>query len=272
MRSRRIRTSVFIVLIAALAGAASAQDAPAPAPTTQPATTSETTAIRESMPLGAQQASKNASDISEEAAPPGGKLEFSRTIAALVGVIGLAFTLALVWKWFAQKRGGLIASLGAGGRAPSGVIEVLARYPIARTQRLVLLRVGRRVVLACQSSSVRGGAGAMSTLSEFTDPDEVAALLRSVREIDQVSSEVEFKKALRELERTPTAEPLSTTVQYRSAAGDTVQLSDPRVQIPKSAGVSQPAPAHAASSQPEDPSIGLLRSRLAAMRSKGDAA
>ncbi|KAA0216633.1 MAG: hypothetical protein DYG94_09040 [Leptolyngbya sp. PLA3] len=180
----------------------------------------------------------------------------------MAGVVALAFACALAWRWLAQKRGGLIASLGPAGRAPSGLIEVLARYPVARTQKLVLLRVGRRVILICQSGSIRRGAGAMSTLAEFSDADEVAALLRAVRETDNTGSQADFRDALRSIESRPMSEPPSTQIEYRSPGGDSVHLSDPRIQIPRPSSPNKPI----------DPAIGLLRSRLAAMRHHGDAA
>jgi hypothetical protein len=59
----------------------------------------------------------------------------------------------------------------AGGGRPGGVLGVLARYPIARGQQLVLLKLGSRVVLLHQS---RAG---LTPISEVVEPDEVAALL-----------------------------------------------------------------------------------------------
>ena len=61
-----------------------------------------------------------------------------------------------------------------GGGRPSGVLEVLGRYPIARSQSLVLLKLGGRVVLVHQT---RAG---MTAISEISDPQEVAALLARV--------------------------------------------------------------------------------------------
>lgn len=261
MRSRRIRT-VSCILVLAVAGsstlAQTGESAHSPA---EPTTASLRSARLESLHLGDRPASREAWNA-DSGATPAGSVGIARTLGAMAGVVGLAFACAFGWRWLAQKRGGLIATLGPAGRAPSGVIEVLARYPVARTQKLVLLRVGRRVVLTCQSGSVRGGAGAMSTLAEFTDPDDVAALLRAVRETDGAGSQAEFRDALRTLEREPSPQPLSTQVEYRAPSGDSVHLSDPRIQIPRQAPAGKPV----------DPSIGLLRSRLASMRHHGGAA
>lgn len=268
MRSRRIRILACSMLLVCGVPVLAHADAgpPADSPSTEQlnaqALEPASKPAPESLPLGASSAAKPTGAEAAAETRSSTTLGLSRTLGALMGVVGLAFACAIAWRWIAQKRGGLIASLGAAGRAPSGVIEVLARYPVARSQRLVLLRVGRRVVLTCQSSSVRGGAGAMNTLAEFTDADEVASLLCAVRETDRSTNETDFRVALRELERADAGQPLSTKIEFSSRAGDTVQFSDPRIQIPR-----QSAP-----TSPIDPAIGQLRSRLAAMRAKGDAA
>ena len=84
----------------------------------------------------------------------------------LLGVVALMIAIGVV----VRRVGGPLA----GGGRPSGVLEVLGRYPIARGQQLVLLRLVSRVVLLHQT---RNG---LSTLSEVTDADEVAALLARV--------------------------------------------------------------------------------------------
>ncbi|MCL4220547.1 MAG: hypothetical protein KJZ65_04170 [Phycisphaerales bacterium] len=261
MRSRRIRTVSCILVLAFAESGAMAQSADSAFSPAEPTATSLRAARLESLHLGDRPLPRDAQGAGAKTTSQG-SLGVARTLGAMVGVVGLVLACAFAWRSLAQKRGGLIATLGPAGRAPSGVIEVLARYPVARTQKLVLLRVGRRIVLACQSGSVRGGAGSMSTLAEFSDPDDVAALLRSVREADNTGSQAEFREALRSLERQASSQPLSTQVEYRAPSGDSVHLSDPRIQIPR------PAP----SGRPVDPSIGLLRSRLAAMRLHGDAA
>jgi len=67
----------------------------------------------------------------------------------------------------------MIARFGGKFRAgrPSGVVEVLARYPVARGQHVVLLKVGRRVIVVHQ------GGQSMRTLSEFSANDDVADIL-----------------------------------------------------------------------------------------------
>lgn len=266
MRSRRIRTAIFV----SIAAAASASAAPpaigldgrlppiaSPAlgegvdPETQPLGAVENTAIplHETRALGG-----------EAQAPAVG---VSRTLGALVGVIGVMLVLFMGFRRLSARRGGLIASLGAAGRAPSGVIEVLARYPIARTQRIVVLRIGSRVVVCCQSSAGRAANAGMTTLTELTDPEEVASLLRTVRDIDGRSNAAAFRSALKDAEFDPaTAECGRNPLQYESPEGDSVKWRDERIQIP------QPR----APQREMDPSIGRMRARLAAMRTNGDAA
>jgi flagellar biosynthetic protein FliP len=127
------------------------------------------------------------SDEPAGASARGGDLhpsEFLRVGLALGVVIGLLLLLRLT----VRRMGGL-----AGGGRPSGVVEVLARYPIARAQQLVLLQLSGRIVLLHQS---RAG---MTTLSEVTDPDEVASLLAKVESGQRRrggASEDEFARTL----------------------------------------------------------------------------
>ncbi|MHC4083257.1 MAG: flagellar biosynthetic protein FliO, partial [Planctomycetota bacterium] len=82
------------------------------------------------------------------------------------GALGAVVALLLVLRVMVRRLGGPLT----GGGRPSGVVEVLARYPVARGQQLVLLKMCGRIVLLHQTKT------GMATLSEVTDPDEVAAL------------------------------------------------------------------------------------------------
>lgn len=86
-------------------------------------------------------------------------------IVVLVGVLGAA---ALLMRMLAGR------TIRGAGR-PEGVIEVLARYPIGRGQQIVLMRVGRRVIVAHQADR------SMRTLMETSDADEVAELIAKAR-------------------------------------------------------------------------------------------
>jgi len=84
--------------------------------------------------------------------------------------LGAVVALLLVLRLGLRRLGGPLT----GGGRPSGVLEVLARYPVARGQQLVLLKLCGRVVLLHQART------GMTALSEVSDPDEVAAVLSRV--------------------------------------------------------------------------------------------
>src|SRR5690606_17527054 len=94
---------------------------------------------------------------------PTAPASWTRVLGALSVVIGLIFAVRFLVKRLAST-GGLRGQFGAAGRAPSGVLEVLGRYPISRGHSLVLLRVDQRVLLLSQS-----GAG-FRALADFDDP------------------------------------------------------------------------------------------------------
>jgi hypothetical protein len=75
-----------------------------------------------------------------------------------------------------------MAALGAGGRAPSGILEVLGRYPVGRGSTLILLKMDRRVLLLCQGRGGKLGGTTMTTLTEVTDAEDVASILLKVRD------------------------------------------------------------------------------------------
>lgn len=122
-----------------------------------------------------------------------------RTAGALAIVIGLALLLRMLMRAVAGHVGGLGGQLGAGGRAPSGVMLVLARYPIARGQTLVLLQLDRRILLLNQTPA------GFATLSEVVDTEEVASIIRkceagSRRKNDDNDG---FDAIIRSMERDP---------------------------------------------------------------------
>ena len=105
--------------------------------------------------------------------------EFVRVGFALAVVIGLL----LLARGAARRFSGPLA----GGGRPSGVLEVLGRYPIARAQQLILLKMVGRVVLLHQC---RAG---VTTLTEITDPDEVATVLARVHTAQRSGSPGRFQ-------------------------------------------------------------------------------
>ena len=131
----------------------------------------------ESLPLGvpapraqASGVARSPSDgVDEGVIGPG---DITQTVLTLGGVVLGILASAWVVRTVARRTGGLASAMGPGGRAPSGVLEVLGRFPVSRGQTLVLLKLDRRVLLLSQ----RAGEG-MRTLCEVTEPDEVASLL-----------------------------------------------------------------------------------------------
>lgn len=113
--------------------------------------------------------------------------EIVPTAAALVGTI----TVIVLARSALRRFGGLGYGLGS-GRRPSGVVEILARYPVSRGQQVILLKVGRRVIVTHQS------AQGMRALSEFTEADDVADLLARCEGAARKTSEFSFDALLRQ--------------------------------------------------------------------------
>jgi hypothetical protein len=188
-------------------------------------------------------APKDSSDAASAASLP----QWAWQLGALALVIGSILAIGAVAKRIAPATG-LMGALGVRGRAPSGVLEVLGRYPVSRGSMLVLLKLDRRVLLVSQQVG-RGGT-TMNTLTEITDPTEVASL---------VAKTSEGLPGSRQFERT-----------LERVGGDAVVAAErpvPRQQPqarrkPKSAAADLDAAAAAQS----------LRSRLAAMQAVTPAA
>ena len=89
-----------------------------------------------------------------------------RVVGSLAIVIGLIYVLAM----FGRRFGGPLRSAAR----PSGVVQVHARYPIARNQQLMLLQLDRRILLVHRSGT------SMTTLTEVKDHEEVASLLARI--------------------------------------------------------------------------------------------
>jgi flagellar biogenesis protein FliO len=172
-----VTTSVFATTIASFAvSSARADDAvvvgtnaapvasssTAPVAPVGPATT-PARSLASSLPRETETATGDFGSLAEGARERGFFGEILPTAAALGGTL-----LVIVLTRSVIKRFG--GQLGPGKR-PSGVVVILARYPVARGQQVVLLKVGRRVLVVHQ------GAQAMQTLSEFSEADDVADLI-----------------------------------------------------------------------------------------------
>jgi flagellar biogenesis protein FliO len=112
-------------------------------------------ATSERQPLGAAPAAPSASSGIGEAV---------RVAGALVVVVGIAFAA----KWWLRRT-------GLAARVQGGTFEVIARQPVGRGQHVLVARFGPRLLCVQQT---RDG---LRTLSELTDPTEVAAALAQAR-------------------------------------------------------------------------------------------
>ncbi|MCI0631620.1 MAG: flagellar biosynthetic protein FliO [Phycisphaerales bacterium] len=127
----------------------------------------------ESRPLGGSggaAGAKPAAAMSETANGPRGASpagnELMRVAGAMVIVVGLLLGVRLVLRRVGTGIGGAMRGEGA--------IEIVARYPVARGQRLLLVRLANRIVLVHQSGS------SMTALSEIAEPAEVEEVLSQV--------------------------------------------------------------------------------------------
>ncbi len=127
---------------------------------------------------------------------------FGGTILPLAGVLGLVVVGGGVLRSAARRQGGIRSALGAGGRAPSGILEIIGRYPVGRGVSLVLLKLDTRVLLLSQSTGGRFGAGAtFATLAEISDPEQVASILIRSRDAEGDSLAERFRSMLGRFDR-----------------------------------------------------------------------
>lgn len=171
---------------------------------------------------------------------------FGRTLFATGLVIGLAILLRTGVRRISARGGGLASQLGAGGRAPSGLLMVLGRFPIARGQTLVLLKIDRRVLLLCQ------GPSGFQTLTEITDPEEVASLLVKSRDEEGESLASRFTSMLHRAERDPSI--CGNLLHEVAESGTTTVADDDNWAVRERLG-------QAAHREPGDP-LSVLRRRL----------
>lgn len=152
----------------------------------------------ERTPLGVPAASLSESPADTGGAPAEPRLSPGtlRTAVSLAGVLLLIFALAWGFKRVARLTGGLAGQVGAGGRAPSGLVEVLARYPVGGRQTLVVLRFDRRVLLCSMAGGGRSAAGTMTTLCELDQPEDVASVLIKTRDEAGDSIARTFERAM----------------------------------------------------------------------------
>jgi flagellar biogenesis protein FliO len=198
-----------------------------------------------------------------------------RTLLALGGVV--AAILAVAWgvKRVAKAKGGLAGAIGAAGRSPAGLLSVLGRYPIARGQTLILLRVDRRVLLLSQTWA-RGGAR-LSTLAEITDPEEVASVLVKAQDAEGESVSERFRAIVERLNHEPSDR--AVTVVPPVAKGDWFErvgakakkepASASAVRVQSMSRAPESGARVAKATRGHADGAAALRSRLEAMRAPG---
>ncbi len=141
------------------------------------------------------------SDTAGAEASPFARGGYLQTIVSLLGVLLLIVGLAQVYKRLARSQGGLVGQIGAGGQAPSGILEVVGRYPISKGMTLVVLKFDRRILLLSHATGGRGKSakvGSMELLCELSDPEEVASILLKARSAAGESIAQSFEQTLRE--------------------------------------------------------------------------
>ncbi|GEM_PF-2667534 len=88
-----------------------------------------------------------------------------------IGALGVVVGLIVLLRTLMTRFGGPLGR----ARAPSGIVEVLGRYPLTRSQTLLLLKVDRRILLLAQTPQ------GLTTLSEMSDAEQVASLVQRIR-------------------------------------------------------------------------------------------
>ncbi len=113
-------------------------------------------------------------------------------------VLALIVVSAGVVRAMARRSGGVASMVGAGGRAPPGILSVLGRYPVGGGLTLVLLQLDRRILLVSHSpgSVLRSRPGSMTILCEVRDEEEVASILQRAQDERGESLTMRFNEML----------------------------------------------------------------------------
>lgn len=166
------------------------------------------------------------------------------TVISVAGVVALIVVVTCVAKL--ARRG------GAGGlntsRAPSGILEVLGRYPMAGGPTLMLLRVDRRVLLLSQARASRLSGATLSTLAEFEDVDQVASLLAQARDARDESISARFGSLLAGFN----AEHGGKQSEFETGRVGTIEVIDAGGGAAEDGADAQSWPLRAAATAPED--------------------
>jgi len=130
-------------------------------------------------------------------------------------VVGSLVVMALLVGLFL-----LLKRVGRGSRflAGGGVISVLARKPLGQRQEVFLVEVGPKVFLVGSTRDT------LSTLGEFSNPDEIAVLRAKLPGRRDDSMKLAFRESLREgLKDEEDPRPATARV-YDSIAGELAEI------------------------------------------------
>ena len=147
----------------------------------------EPVAAQESLPLGAAPANVNSS---ASAAGGAAAASDSSWILQTITALGVVLALIVALRFVIQRVTGLRPA-----PMTTRLVEVLARSPIAPRTHLLFLRIHQRIVVATQSPA------GMQTLTELTDPQEVAAIMAQVQAARPASISRSFQHLLGRLDR-----------------------------------------------------------------------
>ena len=153
----------------------------------EPVTASSDDRFAEDQPLGRAGPSRlNAMSASPDAT---GMSWVYQTTVALGAVIGLILLVRAV-----MSR--ISGSMGVGfGRNRSPVIEVMSRVGIGPRSRILLLRLGGRILVVGES------AGGLQTLANIHEGDEVAEVLQCIAASNRAGIGSSFKQSMRRFNR-----------------------------------------------------------------------
>lgn len=172
-RNRHAPLGAACVVACMLSVAAATRPATAQAikPSTRPATQPTTRAVQSALGQAAirrdvaRPEPTRASTPGTQPTTPG--FDLPKVAGALALVLGLIFAL----RWLLKR-----SMNSAGLPGATNVLQVLTRTPLAPRQQVLLLRVGRRLLVVADCN------GQLNSLSELSDPDEVAALVGQLRD------------------------------------------------------------------------------------------
>jgi flagellar biogenesis protein FliO len=158
------------------------QSQPAPA-VDQPSSEAEPLPAIEQTPLGGR---PPVGDPGEQLASGTGVGSWGLQTAMALGVV---IALVVLVRLFIRR-------LHGGGAASSpGLVEVMARVPIAPKTSVLFLRIGQRIIIAGQTQA------GLNTLASLDDPDDVAEVLAHVQAAKPASITEGFGKLIKQFDR-----------------------------------------------------------------------